>query len=213
MDNTSFGSRRGGLTDLIERELGKVFEPHRRHPYPKAAATVVPVPFERRPLSQREQRVGEPVDARNARERIVDRRRQRTDSDLHDLRASELGILCKRTVTPDVVSVSECNLRKMPTPQIVTVIASHEDCRGPDSTPKHSREARQGIPCRGPLYVSRQARVRLLLSCHANEQREESGILQRRERYPGPGQILRLSPSRSGSEHLDSPPEVFARHP
>ena len=67
------GRRRGGLTDLIERELGEALEPHRRHPYAQPAASIVPVSFQRRPLGQREQSVGEPVDARHAGVRIVDR--------------------------------------------------------------------------------------------------------------------------------------------
>jgi len=56
----------GGLTDLIERELGEALKPHRWHPHPELAARVVPVPLQRRPLSQREQRVGEPVHASHA---------------------------------------------------------------------------------------------------------------------------------------------------
>jgi len=60
------GRRRGGLTDLIERELGEAFEPHRRHPDPESAASVIPVSLERGPPGQREQCIGEPVDARNA---------------------------------------------------------------------------------------------------------------------------------------------------
>ena len=39
------GRGRGGLTDLIERKLDEALEPHRRHPYPEPAASVVPVPF------------------------------------------------------------------------------------------------------------------------------------------------------------------------
>jgi hypothetical protein len=96
------GSRRGGLTDLIERELGEALESHRRHPYPEPAASVVPVPFERGPLGQRQQRVGEPVDTRDASVRVVDRGRQRADRDLNDLRDAELAILGERAVTADV---------------------------------------------------------------------------------------------------------------
>ena len=51
-----------------------------------------------------EQRVGEPVDARNAGERIVDRGRQRADRDLDDLRDAELAILGERAVAADVNS-------------------------------------------------------------------------------------------------------------
>jgi len=68
------GCRRGGLTNLIERELDKALDAHRPHPYPELATGVVPVSLKRGPLGEREQRVGEPVDAGNARERIVDRR-------------------------------------------------------------------------------------------------------------------------------------------
>ncbi len=100
-DQDSRGGR-GGLADLIECELGETFEPHGRHPYPEPAAGVVPVAFERGPLSERQQRVGEPVDARNAGERVVDRGRQRADRDLNNLRDSELAILGERAVTADV---------------------------------------------------------------------------------------------------------------
>ena len=82
------GSRRGGLTDLIERELDEALEPHRRHPYPERTAGVVPVSRERGSLGEREQRVGEPVDARDAGERVVDRGRQSANRDLDDLRDS-----------------------------------------------------------------------------------------------------------------------------
>lgn len=44
------GRRHRGLTDLIERELGEPIEAHRRHPYPEAAGSVVPVSFERGPF-------------------------------------------------------------------------------------------------------------------------------------------------------------------
>jgi K+-transporting ATPase ATPase C chain len=98
------GRRRGGLTDLIERELGEAFQPHRRHPYPKPAAHVVPVPFERGPLGQREQCVGKPVNAGNAGEGIVDRGRQRANRDLNHLRDAKLAVLGERAVTPDANS-------------------------------------------------------------------------------------------------------------
>src|SRR6266853_3829840 len=120
---------------------------------------------------------------------------------------------CRQPLDGLPVSVSKHNLRKTPSPQVVTVIAPYEDCRDPDSAPRHSREVRRGIPGRGPSYVSRQARARLLPSCRANEQRDESGILQRQERYLGPDQTPRLLLSRPGSEHLDSLPEAFVRHP
>ena len=45
------------LTDLIECELGEALKPHRRHPYPEPAASVVPVPFEWRTFGQWQQRV------------------------------------------------------------------------------------------------------------------------------------------------------------
>src|SRR6267154_3237832 len=98
------------------------------------------------------------------------------------------------------------NLWKTSTTQIVTVTAPDEDCRDPGSAPTHSRAVRRGIQDRGPLYVSRQARARLLLSCDASEQREESGILQRQERYAGPDQTPRLSLSRPGLDRSDSRP-------
>jgi len=46
----------------------------------------------------------EPVDARNAGERVVDRRRQRAYRDFNDLRDTELAILGERAVTADVNS-------------------------------------------------------------------------------------------------------------
>jgi hypothetical protein len=98
------GRRRGSLTDLIECQLGEALQPHWRHPDPEPAASVIPVPFERRPLGERQQRVGEPVDASNAGVRIVDRGRQRADPDLNHLRDAELAILSKRAVTADVYS-------------------------------------------------------------------------------------------------------------
>lgn len=103
------GRRRGGLTDLIERKLGEAIEPHRWNPDPEPAASVIPVPFERRPLGQREQRIGEPVDAGNAGERVVDRGRKRADRDLDNLRDAELAILGERAVTADMNStINRC---------------------------------------------------------------------------------------------------------
>src|SRR6267154_2516843 len=113
---------------------------------------------------------------------------------------------CDRNLDGLPIAVSKHNLRKTSTSQIVTVIAPDEDCRDPGSAPTHSRAVRRGIQGRGPSYVSRQARARLLLSCDASEQREESGILQRQERYAGPDQTPRLSLSRPGLERSDSRP-------
>jgi hypothetical protein len=94
-------SRRGGLPDLIERQLAKALEPHRGHPYPEPTAFVVPVPSERGAFGQSEQRVGEPVNAGNACKRVINRGRQRTYGDLDDLCDAELAILRKRAVSAD----------------------------------------------------------------------------------------------------------------
>jgi hypothetical protein len=67
-------------------------------------AGVVQVSFERGPLGQREQCVGEPVNARNAGERIVDRGPKRANGDLNDLCDAELAILGQRSVTADANS-------------------------------------------------------------------------------------------------------------
>ncbi len=85
------GRRRRSLTDLIECELGEALQSDRRHPHSEPATIVVPVAFQRRALGQRKQRVGEPVNAGNAGERIVDRGRQRADRDLNDLRDPKLA--------------------------------------------------------------------------------------------------------------------------
>src|SRR5260370_9048027 len=114
-----------------------------------------------------------------------------------------------RTLDGLPISVSKHNLRKTSTSQIVTVIAPDEDCRDPGSAPTHSRAVRRGIQGPGPSYVSRQARARLLLSCDASDQREESGILHPQERYAGPDQTPRLSVSRRGSHHFISLPKLF----
>src|ERR1700735_2478398 len=98
------GRRSGGLTNLIERELGETLESHWWRAYSQPTAIVIPAPFERWPLGQCEQGVGEPVDTRNAGERIVDCGRQRADRDLNDLRNAELNILSKRAMAPDVNS-------------------------------------------------------------------------------------------------------------
>ena len=90
-------------------------KPHRRHPYPEPAARIVPVPFERGPLGQREQRVGEPVDTRHASERIVDRGRQRADGDLNHLRDAELAILGQGVVPADVNSTINRGLERADT--------------------------------------------------------------------------------------------------
>jgi hypothetical protein len=62
------------------------------------------------PFGEREQRVGEPVDARNAGERVVDRRRQRADRDLDYLCDAKLAILSERAVTADANSAIDRGL-------------------------------------------------------------------------------------------------------
>ena len=59
-------------------------------------------------LGEREQRIGRPVDARNAGKRVVDRGRQRADRDLDHLRDTELAVLGERTVTADANAMIDC---------------------------------------------------------------------------------------------------------
>ena len=93
------------LTDLIECEFRKAFEPHRRHPHSESTAGVVPIAFKRRAFSESEERLSEPVHRGNACKSIVDCRRERPDCDLHHLRDAKLAILGKGAVPADLNSL------------------------------------------------------------------------------------------------------------
>jgi len=67
-------------------------------------ASVVPIPFEWRTLSESEQGIGKPVHRRDAGKRIVDRGRQGADCNFDHLRDAKLAILGKGAVTTDVNS-------------------------------------------------------------------------------------------------------------
>lgn len=97
--------RCGRLTNLIEGEFGEAFKAHRRHPYTKLSASVVPIAFRRRAVSKSEQCISEPVDGGNACKSIIDCRRQRADRDLNHVRNAELTILSECAVTADVDSL------------------------------------------------------------------------------------------------------------
>lgn len=106
-------SRRGRLTNLVERKLDEALQPYRRHPHPEPATRVVPVSLEWRPLGRREQGVGEPVDTRHAGVGIVDRGRQRADRDFNDLCNAELTILSECAMATDVDSAMDRRLGRV----------------------------------------------------------------------------------------------------
>ena len=91
-------------------ELGQTFDPDRGHPHAKCTLGVVPIAFKRWILSQHEQRIGEPVDASDSCERVIDRRAKRADRYFDDLGDSELGVLCQRTMPPYINVPVDCGL-------------------------------------------------------------------------------------------------------
>ena len=142
----------GRLADLIERRLHQSLEPERRHAHPHLAAAVVPASVAQRRIGYDEQGIRHPVDARHARERVVNRRRECSDRDLDDLRDAEFAVLLQNAVSPEPhVSLDQCFEvgEAVGRPDTGEWLASQYELSGP------VKEVNYGVRPHGRIHQSR----------------------------------------------------------